>query len=144
MSKKSAALARIRQLACLGLPGGLFISSLLPVLRGLTESDSAAFFWLDETGGIATKLVNLAKALVGFVRGGLLTLDEGLKDTVAVVNLAGRVIPESTYFAAPQVDLNEEFVRALDACLASRDWSEHRRDTFGLVPRPGRSDARLG
>jgi DNA-binding CsgD family transcriptional regulator len=53
VSKKSAALARIRQLACLGLPGGLFISSLLPVLRGLTESDSAAFFWLDETGGIA-------------------------------------------------------------------------------------------
>lgn len=53
MSKKSAALARIRQLACLGLPGGLFISSLLPVLRGLTESDSAAFFWLDETGNIA-------------------------------------------------------------------------------------------
>lgn len=53
MSKKSAALARIRQLACLGLPGGLFISSLLPVLRGLTESDSAAFFWLDGTGGIA-------------------------------------------------------------------------------------------
>lgn len=53
MSKKSAALARIRQLACLGLPGGLFVSSLLPVLRGLTESDSAVFFWLDETGGIA-------------------------------------------------------------------------------------------
>jgi DNA-binding CsgD family transcriptional regulator len=53
VSKKSAALARIRQLACLGLPGGLFISSLLPVLRGLTQSDSAAFFWLDEAGGIA-------------------------------------------------------------------------------------------
>lgn len=53
MSKKSAALARIRQLACLGLPGGLFISSLLPALRGLTESDSAAFFWLDDSGGIA-------------------------------------------------------------------------------------------
>jgi DNA-binding CsgD family transcriptional regulator len=53
VSKKSAALARIRQLACLGLPGGLFISSLLPILRGLTESDSAAFFWLDGSGGIA-------------------------------------------------------------------------------------------
>lgn len=53
MSKKSAALARIRQLACLGLPGGLFVASVLPVLRQITESDSAAFFWLDEAGGIA-------------------------------------------------------------------------------------------
>lgn len=36
---------------------------------------------------------------------------------------------------------NDEFVRALDACLSSHGWSEHRRDTFGLVPRPGRRDA---
>lgn len=53
MSKKSAALARVRQLACLGLPGGLFVASLLPLLRELTESDSAAFFWIDESGAIA-------------------------------------------------------------------------------------------
>lgn len=52
MSKKSAALARVRQLACLGLPAGLFVSSLLPLLRGLTGSDSAAFFWMGEAGGI--------------------------------------------------------------------------------------------
>ena len=33
--------------------GGLFVASVLPILRALTESDSAAFFWLDESGAIA-------------------------------------------------------------------------------------------
>ncbi|MHB1261911.1 MAG: response regulator [Thermoplasmatota archaeon] len=33
---------------------------------------------------------------------------------------------------------NEEFVRALDACLSSHGWSEHRRDSFGIVARQDR------
>ena len=37
---------------------------------------------------------------------------------------------------------NEQFVAALDACLAASKWSEHRRDTFGFSSgRPGGSSA---
>lgn len=34
---------------------------------------------------------------------------------------------------------NDAFVAALKGCLsaAGRGWSEHRRDTFGVVPAPG-------
>jgi DNA-binding CsgD family transcriptional regulator len=52
VSKKSTALARVRQLSSLGLPGGLFVASLLPALRALTESESGAFLWLDGEGHI--------------------------------------------------------------------------------------------
>ncbi len=48
--KQSAVRARIRQLCCLGLPGELLMSSLLPSLRELVPSDSAAFFWVDSRG----------------------------------------------------------------------------------------------
>jgi len=48
--KQSAVRARIRQLCCLGLPGELLIASLLPALRELVPSDSAAFFWVDARG----------------------------------------------------------------------------------------------
>jgi DNA-binding CsgD family transcriptional regulator len=48
--KQSAVRARIRQLCCLGLPGELLMSSLLPALRELVPSDSAAFFWVDSRG----------------------------------------------------------------------------------------------
>jgi DNA-binding CsgD family transcriptional regulator len=48
--KQSAVRARIRQLCCLGLPGELLMASLLPTLRELVPSDSAAFFWVDSRG----------------------------------------------------------------------------------------------
>ena len=48
--KQSAVRARIRQLCCLGIPGELLMSSLLPLLRELVPSDSAAFFWVDSRG----------------------------------------------------------------------------------------------
>lgn len=48
--KQSAVRARIRQLCCLGLPGELLVASLLPALRELVPSDSAAFFWVDSRG----------------------------------------------------------------------------------------------
>jgi DNA-binding CsgD family transcriptional regulator len=48
--KQSAVRARIRQLCCLGLPGELLMASLLPALRELVPSDSAAFFWVDSRG----------------------------------------------------------------------------------------------
>ena len=48
--KQSAVRARIRQLCCLGLPGELLMSSLLPALRELVPSDSAGFFWVDSRG----------------------------------------------------------------------------------------------
>jgi DNA-binding CsgD family transcriptional regulator len=48
--KQSSVRARIRQLCCLGLPGELLIASLLPTLRELVPSDSAAFFWVDSRG----------------------------------------------------------------------------------------------
>jgi DNA-binding NarL/FixJ family response regulator len=48
--KQSAVRSRIRQLCCLGLPGELLIGSLLPALRELVPSDSAAFFWVDSRG----------------------------------------------------------------------------------------------
>jgi hypothetical protein len=37
---------RSRQICCLGLPGELLMASLLPALRELVPSDSAAFFWV--------------------------------------------------------------------------------------------------
>lgn len=48
--KHSAVRARIRQLCCLGLPGELLMGPLLPALRELVPSDSAAFFWVDARG----------------------------------------------------------------------------------------------
>src|SRR5215216_4628658 len=48
--KQSAVRARIRQLCCLGLPGEMLMSSLLPALRELVPSDSAGFFWVDSGG----------------------------------------------------------------------------------------------
>ena len=48
--KQSAVRARIRQLCCVGLPGELLVASLLPALRSLVPSDSAAFFWVDSRG----------------------------------------------------------------------------------------------
>ena len=48
--KQSAVRARIRQICCLGLPGELLMASLLPALRELVPSDSAAFFWVDARG----------------------------------------------------------------------------------------------
>ncbi len=48
--KQSSVRARIRQLCCLGLPGELLVASLLPTLRELVPSDSAAFFWVDARG----------------------------------------------------------------------------------------------
>ena len=48
--KQSAVRARIRQLCCLGLPGELLIGALLPAIRELVPSDSAAFFWVDSRG----------------------------------------------------------------------------------------------
>ena len=48
--KQSSVRARIRQLCCLGLPGELLMASLLPALRELVPSDSAAFFWVDTRG----------------------------------------------------------------------------------------------
>jgi DNA-binding CsgD family transcriptional regulator len=48
--KQSAVRARIRQLCCVGLPGELLMASLLPALRALVPSDSAAFFWVDSRG----------------------------------------------------------------------------------------------
>jgi DNA-binding CsgD family transcriptional regulator len=48
--KQSAVRARIRQLCCLGIPGELLMASLLPALRELVPSDSAAFFWVDSRG----------------------------------------------------------------------------------------------
>ena len=48
--KQSAVRSRIRQLCCLGLPGELLMASLLPALRELVPSDSAAFFWVDSRG----------------------------------------------------------------------------------------------
>ncbi len=48
--KQSAVRARIRQICCLGLPGELLMTSLLPALRELVPSDSAAFFWVDSRG----------------------------------------------------------------------------------------------
>lgn len=50
--KKAAALARLRQIASLGLPNGLFISSASSALCELTASDSAIFFWLNERGAV--------------------------------------------------------------------------------------------
>ena len=51
--KQSAIRARIRQLCCLGLPGELLMSSLLPALRELVPSDSAGFFWVDASGDMS-------------------------------------------------------------------------------------------
>jgi DNA-binding CsgD family transcriptional regulator len=48
--KQSAVRARIRQICCLGLPGELLMASLLPALRELVPSESAAFFWVDARG----------------------------------------------------------------------------------------------
>ncbi|MGE5096246.1 MAG: helix-turn-helix transcriptional regulator [Betaproteobacteria bacterium] len=48
--KQSAVRARIRQICCLGLPSELLMASLLPALRELVPSDSAAFFWVDARG----------------------------------------------------------------------------------------------
>ena len=48
--KQSLVRARIRQLCCLGLPGELLIGALLPAIRELVPSDSAAFFWVDSRG----------------------------------------------------------------------------------------------
>ncbi len=48
--KQSSVRSRIRQLCCLGLPGELLIASLLPTLRELVPSESAAFFWVDARG----------------------------------------------------------------------------------------------
>ena len=48
--KQSAVRARIRQICCLGLPGELLMASLLPALRELVPSESAAFFWVDSRG----------------------------------------------------------------------------------------------
>jgi DNA-binding CsgD family transcriptional regulator len=48
--KQSSVRARIRQLCCLGIPGELLMGSLLPLLRELVPSDSAAFFWVDARG----------------------------------------------------------------------------------------------
>jgi DNA-binding CsgD family transcriptional regulator len=48
--KQSAIRARIRQICCLGLPGEILMASLLPALRELVPSDSAAFFWVDSRG----------------------------------------------------------------------------------------------
>ncbi|MGZ5067020.1 MAG: helix-turn-helix transcriptional regulator [Usitatibacter sp.] len=48
--KQSAVRARIRQMCCLGIPGELLMASLLPALRELVPSDSAAFFWVDSRG----------------------------------------------------------------------------------------------
>src|SRR5438270_12531527 len=50
--KQSAVRARIRQLCCLGLPGELLIGALLPAIRELVPSDSAALFWVDSRGEI--------------------------------------------------------------------------------------------
>ncbi len=48
--KRTAVRLRIRQLCCLGLPGELLVPALLPALRELLPSDSAAFFWVDARG----------------------------------------------------------------------------------------------
>jgi DNA-binding CsgD family transcriptional regulator len=48
--KQTTVRARIRQLCCLGLPGELLITSLLPALREMVPSDSAGFFWVDSRG----------------------------------------------------------------------------------------------
>jgi hypothetical protein len=48
--KQSSVRARVRQICCLGLPGELLMASLLPALRELVPSDSAAFFWVDSRG----------------------------------------------------------------------------------------------
>ncbi len=50
--KQPAVRSRIRQLCCLGLPGGLLVGSLLPALRELVPSDSAGFFWVDSRGNM--------------------------------------------------------------------------------------------
>ena len=48
--KQSGVRARIRQLCCLGLPGGMLVGSLLAALRELVPSEYAAFFWVDARG----------------------------------------------------------------------------------------------
>ncbi|MEA3136381.1 MAG: pilus assembly protein CpaE [Thermoplasmata archaeon] len=35
---------------------------------------------------------------------------------------------------------NDEFVAAVEASLAEHGWSEHRRETFGVVPAPPRRE----
>jgi DNA-binding CsgD family transcriptional regulator len=37
-------------MCCIGIPGELLMASLLPALRELVPSDSAAFFWVDSRG----------------------------------------------------------------------------------------------
>src|SRR6266567_4323771 len=65
--KQSAVRARIRQLCCLGLPGELLVGALLPAIRELVPSDSAAFFWVDSRGEILKRL-DAHHVLYGIVR----------------------------------------------------------------------------
>jgi DNA-binding CsgD family transcriptional regulator len=48
--KSAHALAHIRQLSCLGLPGESVMPKLLKAIRELVGADSAGFFWVDARG----------------------------------------------------------------------------------------------
>lgn len=48
--KSAQALAHIRQLSCLGLPGESVMPQLLRAIRELVGADSAGFFWVDASG----------------------------------------------------------------------------------------------
>lgn len=48
--KSAHALAHIRQLSCLGLPGQSVMPQLLKAIRELVGADSAGFFWVDARG----------------------------------------------------------------------------------------------
>jgi len=53
VNKKSAALARIRQISHLALPGEIFIPAAIHELSRLVPGAAAAFFWLDAHGRIS-------------------------------------------------------------------------------------------
>ena len=48
--KRTAQLAHIRQLCCIGLPGQALMPALLRAIREYVSADSAGFFWVDAKG----------------------------------------------------------------------------------------------
>jgi len=74
VNKKSAALARIRHMAHLGLSPHIFIPAVLHEMSRLIPGSAAAFFWLDERGLIsncyAPRLPERADAFTRLARQG--------------------------------------------------------------------------
>ncbi len=83
---RKSALARFRQLCCLGLSGPAVMPSLLAAMHELIPSESIAFFWADERGALAGFFPEYA---IPEILANLLRDFEGLVEKTSPLSFAG-------------------------------------------------------